>query len=129
MKKNVLLGGILVLGILGISFTGCNKGLPTEGDVLSASIVIIGIDPQYNGRYAVFQSSSSAGPEEGEYSGYMVTNTGNNGTVLNGVVIADGSVTLPVYLVPCDSDQLKSYGGSGGSNLKFYVNIQSQLPK
>jgi hypothetical protein len=126
MKKHILFMGIpAMMLVFGMALLGCNNG-STDGDIQPGSIrhgtiTIVGINPQYNGRYATFRASSSAEPEGG---GYLVTTIGNNGMSFDGALIADGSITIPVYLVPYDSNQFESYGRSD-SGIKIYVNPES----
>jgi hypothetical protein len=67
--------------------------------------------------------SGSAGPEG---DGYVLTATGGRNLVWDGALIADGSVTLPVYLVPYDSGRLEAYNGSD-SDIKVYLTIKPYL--
>jgi hypothetical protein len=129
MKKRVLFVWVPAMILVSeMTLGGCNNG-STEGGVLPgsalpATITIIGISSQYNGQYAVFQAPSSTEPKG---DGYLLTNAGSDGTAFSGALIADGSVSLPVYLVPCDSEQLESYGGKD-SGIKIYVHIKPYLP-
>jgi hypothetical protein len=129
MKRRVFFTWIPAMMLVsGLTLGGCNNGSTGDGvlpgSALPGTITIIGISSQYNGQYAVFQAPGSAKPEGG---GYLLTNAGSDGRVFNGVLIADGSVSLPVYLVPYDSDQLESYGGND-AGIKIYVHIKPYLP-
>jgi hypothetical protein len=129
MRKHVSLAGIPAMMLaLGMALIGCNSG-STDGDiqpgaVRPGTITIIGINSQYNGHYVTFRPSRSAEPEGG---GYLVIPIDSSGAAFSGALIADGSVTLPVNLVPYDKSQLKSYDGSD-SGIKIYINIDPDLP-
>jgi hypothetical protein len=123
MKKIIsLFVSALVIFAALFPVTACGRDNGAEAG--PGSLAVSGFPAGCNGRYAVFRTSSAARPEGGLY----LAGPANAGR-LEGAVIGNGSVTLPVYLVESFDGHfkpsLKPYRGSD-KDLVIYISVKRE---
>jgi uncharacterized repeat protein (TIGR02543 family) len=89
------------------------------GDSSSSAVTFTGIDPQYNGQYATFRSSSRTEPTGGIY---LLGGNLSSSTII-GVQISGGSVTIPAHLVVSENSVVPYTGND--KNITIYLIIKS----
>jgi hypothetical protein len=123
-NKTNCLGILVIVLVFGMTVVGCDNGDGNgnggeEFPSTSGSITVNDIESQYNGKYAVIRSSSSTRPAGADY---LLGCSGGDSSAVDGVIISDGSVTIPVYKI--NGRTASSYNGND-SGIRIYVEIQS----
>jgi len=105
-----VLGIIAMVAVVGFSITACGDDGGDGGGGSgggNGTFAVTGIPSEYNGKYAIFMG----GDEDAEFlMGFQSFNTSTERATL--VQIANGSVTLPMWIANNNTGQIVRYSGN-----------------
>jgi hypothetical protein len=123
MKKvRALFVSLFVIFAAFFSVVTCVRGKELESG--PGSLTITGFPAEYNGHYAVFCTSSMTRPGDG----YYLVGTANPGN-LEGALIRNGSVIIPVYLAKSFNEGLKptlNYYHGNDRDLLIFISVKPE---